>query len=247
MRSTLADFADVESDDITMAIDGCGAPAFFLSLHRAALAYARLMAGAIERYAESGAAVVDAMTTFPHYVAGNWSMTTPLMAAFGGELLAKEGAEGFYAMALAPSLCGELTDRLRLADDVAVGIALKIDDGSMERGRNPVILRLLEVNFELEGFTVLLAHDGAEGIEVARTSQPDVIISDIMMPRTSGLELVETLKVDPDTKAIPIILLSAKAQTSDLKIGLEAGADDYVTKPFEPLDLVERVNELLSR
>ena len=112
---------------------------------------------------------------------------------------------------------------------------------------DPVILRLLEVNFELEGFTVLLAHDGAEGIEVARTSQPDVIISDIMMPKTSGLELVETLKADPDTKAIPIILLSAKAQTSDLKIGMEAGADDYVTKPFEPLDLVERVNGLLSR
>ena len=112
---------------------------------------------------------------------------------------------------------------------------------------DPVILRLLEVNFELEGFTVVLAHDGSEGIEAARANQPDVIVSDIMMPHTSGIELVETLKADPDTKAIPIILLSAKAQTSDLKAGLEAGADDYVTKPFEPLDLVERVNELLSR
>jgi len=145
MRSTLADFADIESDEIPMAVDGCGVPAFFLSLHRAALAYARLMSGAIERYAESGSAVVEAMTSFPQYVAGNWSMTTPLMAAFGGDLLAKEGAEGFYAMALAPSLCGELTDRLRLADDVAIGIALKIDDGSMERGRNPAILRLLDI------------------------------------------------------------------------------------------------------
>jgi DNA-binding response OmpR family regulator len=112
---------------------------------------------------------------------------------------------------------------------------------------DPVILRLLEVNFELEGFTVLLAHDGAEGIEVARANQPDVVISDIMMPHTSGLELVGALKADPDTKAIPIILLSAKAQTGDLKVGMEAGADDYVTKPFEPLDLVERVNALLSR
>ncbi len=145
MRATLADFGDLDADDVPMAIDGCGVPAFFLSLHRAALAYARLMAGAIERYAESGTAVVEAMTTFPQYVAGNWSLTTPLMAAFGGELLAKEGAEGFYAMALAPSLCGELTERLRLADDVAIGIALKIDDGSMERGRNPVILHLLEL------------------------------------------------------------------------------------------------------
>ena len=112
---------------------------------------------------------------------------------------------------------------------------------------DPVILRLLEVNFELEGFDVLLAHDGVEGIEVARAHRPDIVVSDIMMPRASGLELVEALKGDEATRSIPIILLSAKAQTSDLKTGMEAGADDYVTKPFEPLDLVERVNALLSR
>lgn len=112
---------------------------------------------------------------------------------------------------------------------------------------DPVILRLLEVNFELEGFSVLLAHDGAEGIKVARAERPDVIITDIMMPKTSGLELVSTLKGDAATSGIPIILLSAKAQTSDLKVGIEAGADDYITKPFEPLDLVDRVNALLSR
>ncbi len=112
---------------------------------------------------------------------------------------------------------------------------------------DPVILRLLEVNFELEGFEVLLAHDGEEGIEMARTHKPDLIISDIMMPRTSGLELVTVLKADTATQAIPIILLSAKAQTGDVKLGMEAGADDYVTKPFEPLELVDRVNALLSR
>lgn len=145
MRSTLADFAGLTPDEIPIAIDGCGVPAFFLSLHRAAFAYARLMSGAIERYAESTSQVVDAMTSFPHYVAGSWSITSPLMAAFNGELLAKEGAEGFYTMALAPSLCSELTDRLRLPDDAALGIALKIEDGSMDRGRNPVILRLLEL------------------------------------------------------------------------------------------------------
>jgi L-asparaginase II len=145
MHATLADFAGLPADEIPIAIDGCGVPAFFLSLHRTAYAYARLMSGAIERYAESTATIVDAMTSFPHYVAGNWSITSPLMAAFDGELLAKEGAEGFYTMALAPSLCSELTGRLRLPDDVAVGIALKIEDGSMDRGRNPVILRLLEL------------------------------------------------------------------------------------------------------
>lgn len=146
MRSTLADFAGLEPDDIPIAIDGCGVPAFYLSLYRAAFAYARLMSPqTLDRYAESASTVTDAMTAFPHYVAGNWSMTTPLLSAFAGELVAKEGAEGFYAMALAPSLCAELTGRLRLADDCAIGIALKIDDGSMDRGRNPVILRVLEL------------------------------------------------------------------------------------------------------
>ena len=112
---------------------------------------------------------------------------------------------------------------------------------------DPVILRLLEVNFELEGFGVVLAHDGVEGIEAARSEKPDIIVSDIMMPRVSGIELVQALKADAATAGIPIILLSAKAQTNDLKSGMDAGADDYVTKPFEPLDLVDRVNALLSR
>jgi DNA-binding response OmpR family regulator len=112
---------------------------------------------------------------------------------------------------------------------------------------DPVILRLLEVNFELEGFGVVLAHDGAEGIEAARAKQPDIIISDIMMPKVSGIELVQALKADAATASIPIILLSAKAQTGDLKSGMDSGADDYITKPFEPLDLIDRVNALLSR
>lgn len=111
---------------------------------------------------------------------------------------------------------------------------------------DPVILKLLEVNFEMEGFTVLVARDGEEGIEVARADQPDLIVSDIMMPKVSGLELVTALKSDPSTSEIPIILLSAKAQNADVRSGLDAGADDYVTKPFEPLDLVDRVNRLLE-
>ena len=112
---------------------------------------------------------------------------------------------------------------------------------------DPVILKLLEVNFELEGYGVLVAHDGAEGIELARSSAPDLIISDIMMPNVSGIELVQALKSDDATAGIPIILLSAKAQTSDIRAGMEAGADDYVTKPFEPLELVEHVQALLAR
>src|SRR4029453_9585693 len=107
---------------------------------------------------------------------------------------------------------------------------------------DPVILKLLEVNFEMEGFTVLVARDGEEGIQVARDDQPDLVVSDIMMPKVSGLELVTALKADPTTSDIPIILLSAKAQNADVRSGLDAGPDDYVTKPFEPLDLVDRVN-----
>jgi len=110
---------------------------------------------------------------------------------------------------------------------------------------DPVILRLLEVNFEMEGFAVRTAVDGQVGCEVARAERPDVIVSDVMMPRMSGLELVADLKGDPATAGIPIILLSAKAQVSDVRAGLDAGADDYVTKPFEPHDLVERVLKLL--
>jgi L-asparaginase II len=145
IRSTLADFAGLEVNEIPMAIDGCGVPAFFLSLQRAACAYARLMAGDSGRYAASSADVIEAMTAFPYFVAGAWSLTTPLIGAFGGDLLAKEGAEGFYAMAVAPSFASTLTNRLKLDDDCALGIALKIDDGSMTRGRNPVILKTLEL------------------------------------------------------------------------------------------------------
>jgi DNA-binding response OmpR family regulator len=110
---------------------------------------------------------------------------------------------------------------------------------------DPVILRLLEVNFEMEGFAVRTAIDGQDGCDLARADAPDVIVSDVMMPRMNGLELVTSLKGDPATAGIPIILLSAKAQVSDVRAGLAAGADDYVTKPFEPHDLVERVLKLL--
>jgi DNA-binding response OmpR family regulator len=110
---------------------------------------------------------------------------------------------------------------------------------------DPVILRLLEVNFEMEGFTVRMASDGQEGLDSAQAERPDIIVSDVMMPKLSGLELVAGIKADPSTASIPVILLSAKAQAADIQAGLDAGADDYVTKPFEPLELVDRVLKLL--
>ena len=145
VRTTLADFTGLEASEIPIGIDGCGVPAFFVSLQRAAFAYARLMAANLERYVDSAEIVVEAMTTFPQFVAGGWSMTTPLMGAFAGDVLAKEGAEGFYAIGMTPAIAATLTNRLKLDDDCALGIALKIDDGSMTRGRNPVILKTLEL------------------------------------------------------------------------------------------------------
>jgi len=111
---------------------------------------------------------------------------------------------------------------------------------------DPVIVKLLRVNFELEGFNVISAGDGREGVEKARNERPDVVISDIMMPTMNGLELVSTLKSDPNTADLPVLLLSAKAQLADVQRGFELGADDYVTKPFDPIELIDKVTALAA-
>jgi CheY-like chemotaxis protein len=112
---------------------------------------------------------------------------------------------------------------------------------------DPVILRLLEVNFEMEGFDVRSASNGQEALEAVRSGRPDVVVADIMMPVLSGLDFLAKLRADPEIAAIPVVFLSAKAQAGDVRAGLAAGADDYVTKPFEPLDLVDRVTRLATR
>ena len=110
---------------------------------------------------------------------------------------------------------------------------------------DPVILNLLKVNFELDGFDVLTAADGQEALDTARAEKPDVVLLDIMMPKLNGLEVTKALKADAATKGIPIMLLSAKAQEADVEAGMKIGADAYVTKPFDPIDLVQRVHELV--
>jgi DNA-binding response OmpR family regulator len=112
---------------------------------------------------------------------------------------------------------------------------------------DPVILRLLQVNFELEGIGVELAVDGEEGLQRVQADPPDLVISDIMMPKVNGLELLAALRSSPDTAALPVILLSAKAQVADVQRGLELGADDYITKPFDPLELIDRVYKVLAK
>jgi DNA-binding response OmpR family regulator len=112
---------------------------------------------------------------------------------------------------------------------------------------DPVILDLLTTNFELEGFEVARAADGVEGLQMARIEHPQAVVADIMMPRMSGLQLLEALKSDPATSSIPVVFVSAKAQADDIRAGLDAGADDYVTKPFDPGDLVELITKLTDR
>jgi len=110
---------------------------------------------------------------------------------------------------------------------------------------DPGIRQLLQMSLETEGYLVLTANDGADGLERARTARPDLMVVDVMMPKMNGLDVARTLKADPETATIPIILLSARAQAGDLRAGTATGADDYVTKPFDPLDLLDRVSRLL--
>lgn len=122
---------------------------------------------------------------------------------------------------------------------MAVFKILVIDD-------DPVIQKLLQVNFEIEGHEVIIASDGEQGLEFSASMHPDIVILDIMMPRMDGLEVAKKLRANSQTTNIPIILLSAKAQFLDISIGKETGADEYITKPFDPLLLLEKVEELIS-
>jgi two-component system alkaline phosphatase synthesis response regulator PhoP len=112
---------------------------------------------------------------------------------------------------------------------------------------DPVIQKLLQVNFEMEGYDVVIAGDGEEGLAMAREEQPDVVLLDVMMPKMNGLDVAAAMRSDATTEGIPIIMLSAKAQASDVQAGLDLGVDDYVTKPFDPLELLDRVSAILNR
>ena len=111
---------------------------------------------------------------------------------------------------------------------------------------DPAILRVLQVNLEVEGYETYLAHHGEEALQIANAEHPDLIILDIMMPRLDGYQTCERLKADDATKDIPVVFLSAKAQASDIEKGKTYGVEDYLTKPFDPDTLVETIERLLS-
>jgi diguanylate cyclase (GGDEF)-like protein len=130
---------------------------------------------------------------------------------------------------------------------------LPIDNGS---GRPDLILvvdddediaRFVQVNLKLHGFEVAHAHDGEEALEVIEKRRPDLAVVDLMMPRVDGVELTRRLRADPMTAALPIIMLTARGLTVDKVVGLTAGADDYLVKPFDTSELIARVVSTLRR
>ena len=109
------------------------------------------------------------------------------------------------------------------------------------------IIEAVKYNLEKEGFRTLVAHDGARAVELARRDLPDLVVLDWMLPEQDGLEVCRILKQEGRTTRIPIIMLTVKGGETDKVLGLEMGADDYMTKPFSPRELIARVKAVLRR
>ncbi|MFP3871192.1 MAG: response regulator transcription factor [Syntrophobacteria bacterium] len=110
----------------------------------------------------------------------------------------------------------------------------------------PDLVGTLQMNLELEDFECLVAHDGNRGFERAQHEKPDLIILDLMLPGMDGYKMCRLLKFDERYKKIPIIMLTARVQSEDRRLGEETGADHYMTKPFSMDELVARIKDLLA-
>lgn len=111
---------------------------------------------------------------------------------------------------------------------------------------DPGAARLIGYILEEAGYEVLTASNGVEGLRRVKERRPDLVVLDVMLPGVDGFEVCHRLKSDPNTKAVPVLILSAKAREADRKVGLKAGADDYLAKPADPPDLLRRVEKLLA-
>ena len=109
------------------------------------------------------------------------------------------------------------------------------------------IIQLLDYNLRAEGYETVVARDGEEAIEIALTAEPDAVLLDWMLPHKSGLEVCRRLRRRPETSDLPIIMLTARSEENDKLRGLDMGADDYVTKPFSPSELLARLRAVLRR
>jgi two-component system phosphate regulon response regulator PhoB len=111
----------------------------------------------------------------------------------------------------------------------------------------PDILEVIEYNLARDGFRVVTARDGETGLKLARSELPDGIVLDLMLPGIDGLEICRRLRADEVTRPAPIVMVTAKGEEADIVVGLSIGADDYLTKPFSPRELVARVRAVLRR
>jgi len=109
------------------------------------------------------------------------------------------------------------------------------------------ILQLVSFRLERSGYTVIKARNGAEAIEAAKKQVPDLVVLDVQMPIFDGYEVTRALRAEDSTSRVPVILLTAKVQDGDVQRGFDAGADDYVRKPFSPQELRSRVQAILGR
>lgn len=108
------------------------------------------------------------------------------------------------------------------------------------------LLKAISIRLKASGYEVLTAQDGQEGLEKARNSNPDLIILDVLMPRLDGYEVCRLLKFDEKHSLIPVIMLTAKTQEVDKAMGKKVGANDYLTKPFETQDLIDKIKKYLG-
>lgn len=108
------------------------------------------------------------------------------------------------------------------------------------------IVRLVQINLERHGYQVVTAYDGEEALQKVRQERPDLIVCDVMMPRKDGFEVLRELKADPNLRDIPVIMLTAKAQDADVFKGWASGVDCYLTKPFNPGELIAFVKRVLE-
>jgi DNA-binding response OmpR family regulator len=110
----------------------------------------------------------------------------------------------------------------------------------------PNIVRLIQVNLERHGYQVETANNGAQALAKIRENRPDLLVSDVMMPEMDGFELLSTIRRDPSLSDLPVIMLTAKAQDANVMEGYSRGADMYLTKPFNPAELLQFVKRILT-
>jgi len=108
------------------------------------------------------------------------------------------------------------------------------------------IVRLVQVNLERAGYTVVTAFDGREALEKVESEQPDLVVLDVMMPYMDGFEVLQTLRKNQSTRDLPVIMLTAKAQDADVFRGWQSGVDCYLTKPFNPMELISFVKRIFT-